>query len=51
MNTKLLVDKLYREGLEKIKEKRELLKKIEEDKIQKELDPRILTFRPKTNPL
>lgn len=51
VNLKSLVDKLYKEGLEKIKEKRELLLKIEEEKTQKELDPRILTFRPKINPL
>lgn len=50
-NIKALVDKLYKEGLEKIKEKRELLKKIEEEKAQKELDPIILTFKPKINPL
>ncbi len=51
VNLKSLVDKLYKEGLEKIKEKRELILKIEEENAEKELDPRILTFRPKINSL
>ena len=51
INLKALVDKLYKEGLEKIQEKRELLIKIEEEKARTIFDPRILTFRPKINQL
>jgi hypothetical protein len=45
-NLKTLVDKLYKDGLAKIQEKREMLKKHEEEILLQELDPNILTFRP-----
>lgn len=45
-NLKALVDKLYKDGLAKIQEKREFLKKHEEEMREKEMDPNIVTFRP-----
>jgi len=41
-----LVDKLYKEGLSKIKEKFEISKKHEEELMKKEADPKIITFKP-----
>jgi len=47
-NLNSLVDKLYKEGLSQIKEKKENAKKNEEEKIQKETDPKTITFTPST---
>lgn len=51
LNLNALVDKLYKEGLSQIKEKKELAKKHEEEKFQKEVDPKTITFKPTTIPL
>lgn len=46
LNLNALVDKLYKEGLSHINEKKEQAKKHEEEKIQKEIDPKLITFKP-----
>ena len=50
-NLNSLVDKLYKEGLSQIKEKQQLAKKHEEEKYEKEVDPKAITFKPTTIPL
>jgi len=45
------VDKLYKEGLSQIKEKKELAKKHKEQLIQNETDPKTMTFKPSIIPL
>lgn len=51
LNLNALVDKLYKEGLSHLKEKKELIKKHEEEKINNEIDPKAITFKPTTIPL
>ena len=46
-----LVDKLYKDGLAKIIEKKEFIKKHAEEILEKQIDPRIMTFKPSINPL
>lgn len=46
LNLNTLVDKLYKEGLSQIKEKKILAKKHEAELIEKEVDPKKITFKP-----
>lgn len=51
INLDSLVDKLYKDGLTKIKETKEGIKKREEEEINKSIDPNSFTFKPETIPL